>query len=101
MLKGEPATGFATSRRMPSMTNLWRGAAVAAILCGGVAGCASPHYPISRDATPGPAPLSAPQPRFPISGSASAPAPSTAAAAPAAETDSAPLAAPVAHVESQ
>ena len=90
------------------MTNLWRGAAAAALLSGLTVGCAAPHYPISRNETPGPAPLSAPQPKYPIrdeaSQSSASPPPAVAKSADTAtETPPAspPVAAPVATVDSQ
>lgn len=81
------------------MTNLWRGLAAAAIVSGALAGCASPHYPIRADQAPGPAPLSAPQPKYPITPQA---APPQAAAATAPDSPAAPpAAAPVAPVQSE
>ena len=68
-----------------------------------LAACTSPHYPIRDDQTPGPAPLSAPEPKYPISQSAPPPAASAPAQtdAAAAEPTSPQIAAPVATVESQ
>ena len=85
------------------MTNLWRGVAAAAILSAGLAACTSPHYPIRDDQTPGPAPLSAPEPKYPISQSAPPPAASAPAQtdAAAAGPTSPQIAAPVSHVESE
>ncbi|HUO12460.1 MAG TPA: LysM peptidoglycan-binding domain-containing M23 family metallopeptidase [Caulobacteraceae bacterium] len=86
------------------MTNLWRGAAAVALLSGVAAGCVAPHYPISRNETPGPAPLSVPKPNYPISRDAAASPPvaaKSAEVAPPPQADPPPVAAPVAAVESQ
>jgi murein DD-endopeptidase MepM/ murein hydrolase activator NlpD len=109
MLKGEPATGSINVNEGTPMTNLWRGAAVAALLSGLTVGCAAPHYPISRNETPGPAPLSAPKPDYPISDEAtpSQSPPSSPAVSKSADASdetpptAAPIAAPVASVETQ
>ena len=88
------------------MRNLWREAGVAVLLCGTLAACASPHYPIDEQATTGPAPLTMGKPRYPISDEAVVRPPSPAPRA-AADADvdqsppSPPLAAPVAPVQSQ
>src|SRR5580698_3347233 len=104
MLKGEPATGSRNVKEGAPMTNLWRGVAAAAILSAGLAACTSPHYPIRDDQTPGPAPLSAPEPRYPISQGAPPPAATAAPAqtdAAAAAPASPQIAAPVGHVGSE
>src|SRR5580693_19495 len=88
MLKHEPATGSMTRGKDAPMRTLWQGAAIAALLTGTLAGCASPHYPIDANEAPGPD--QAPPP-------AARPAPTAEQEAP----DAAPLAAPVAPVQSE
>src|SRR5271156_1037363 len=104
MLKSEPATGSGTRGEDAPMRMLWRDAAVAALLAGTLAACASPHYPIDAGQAPGPAPLTAARPQSSID--PNSPDPSRAAAAmsstPPAAQDApaaAPLAAPTAPVQ--
>ena len=87
------------------MRNLWREASIAALVCGSLTACASPAYPINEGQTPGPAPLTMAKPAYPTSESG-APAPALRPQPLAADSDDAapggaPLAAPVAPVESQ
>jgi murein DD-endopeptidase MepM/ murein hydrolase activator NlpD len=99
----------------PSISKLWREAAVAALVCGGLAACeTTPHYPIDANDARGPAPLSIAKPQYPIDASQAAPgsgrdsvdasarptAPSDAAPADPAAPASPPLAAPVGQVDS-
>jgi murein DD-endopeptidase MepM/ murein hydrolase activator NlpD len=107
MLKHEPATGSMTRGKDAPMRTLWQGAAIAALLTGTLAGCASPHYPIDANEAPGPAPLTAPHPQYSIDSRSPDPdqapppaAPPSAAVAQDAP-DAAPLAAPVAPVQSE
>ena len=72
------------------MRTLWRGAAAAALVSGTLTACASPHYPIDAAQAPGPAPLSAPKPKYPIEAGAFAPAQAQAAPAQAAPPVAAP-----------
>jgi murein DD-endopeptidase MepM/ murein hydrolase activator NlpD len=87
------------------MRKLWRGACVAALLCGPLAACASPHYPIDDRQAAGPAPLTMGKPHYPISEDAAAVARPRPPAPPPAAADEAPspapLAAPVAPVQTQ
>jgi murein DD-endopeptidase MepM/ murein hydrolase activator NlpD len=86
------------------MRILWREAGIAALVCGALTACASPAYPINEDQTPGPAPLTMGKPAYPIvqsSAPAAAPRPARAASSGDAEPNDAPLAAPVAPVESR
>jgi murein DD-endopeptidase MepM/ murein hydrolase activator NlpD len=90
------------------MRMLWRETAIAALLTGTLAACASPHYPIDASQAPGPAPLTPARPQYSIDPSSPDPGRAPAATAmsptPSAAPDasaSAPLAAPTAPVESQ
>jgi murein DD-endopeptidase MepM/ murein hydrolase activator NlpD len=89
------------------MKTLWLGAAAAALICGSLAGCASPHYPIDPSRPQGPAPLTVGKPRYSID---PPPAPPPAEHAAASRDDAgradpppaeAPLSAPVKPVETQ
>ena len=92
------------------MSRLWREAAVAALVCGGLSACeTTPHYPIDASDARGPAPLSIAKPQYPIDDSQQpasdgrgvappAPRAPTADAAPPAPQ---PFAAPTGAVESQ
>jgi murein DD-endopeptidase MepM/ murein hydrolase activator NlpD len=90
------------------MRMLWQGAAVVVLLTGTLAGCASPQYPIDANQAPG-APLSAPRPQYSIDPRSPDPGqapPHAAAIAPRSadaqdQPDSAPLAAPVAPVQTE
>jgi murein DD-endopeptidase MepM/ murein hydrolase activator NlpD len=103
MIKDEPATATLQQLKDLPMRTLWRGAAIAAILCGALAACASPAYPIDPTQAQG-APSGPPKPQYPIepgqaqaSAAAAAPTPPPAADSPT----SGPLPPSVAPVESQ
>jgi murein DD-endopeptidase MepM/ murein hydrolase activator NlpD len=93
------------------MRTLWWGAAVAVLLTGTLAGCASPQYPTDASEAPGPAPSGVLRPHYSIDARSADPgeaAPAVAAlpraAAATAEQDqpaAAPLAAPVAPVQTE
>jgi murein DD-endopeptidase MepM/ murein hydrolase activator NlpD len=85
------------------MSNLWRAAAIAALVCGSLTACASPAYPISEDREGGSEPMTMARPAYPISEAppARVVAPPPAAAPDDAESSGAPLAAPIKPVESQ
>jgi len=91
------------------MRTLWRDAAVAALLAGTLAACASPQYPIDANQAPGPPPLDSTRPRYSIDPNSPDPnhAPAAAAMSSAPSTpaedapSSAPLAAPIAPVQTQ
>jgi murein DD-endopeptidase MepM/ murein hydrolase activator NlpD len=102
MLKAEPATDASDAKKEAPMRQLLRHAALAALACGSLAACESPHYPINESEAAGPAPLSTPRPKYAID--EDRPVDRAPAARPPAEEDapaSAPLAAPVAPVQSQ
>jgi murein DD-endopeptidase MepM/ murein hydrolase activator NlpD len=90
------------------MRMLWREAAVAALLTGTLAACASPQYPAEVGEAPGGAPYAAPRPQYPIDPNSPDPGRAPAAAAtyapaPAAEDapGAAPLSAPTPSVQSE
>ena len=106
MLKHEPATGSGTRGEDAPMRMLLQGAAVAALLAGTLAACASPHYPVDASQAPGPAPLTAARPQYSIDPNSPDPSrtsPAPVSSAPSAAQDppaAAPLAAPTPTVES-
>ena len=95
------------------MSGLWREAAIAALLCGGLGACATPHYPIDAADARGPAPLTMARPQYPIDDGRPTPGEAREAAVAAQTTDTAsaataetapeppPMSAPVGRVESQ
>ena len=52
------------------MIRFWRAAAGCMIACGCLGACASPHYPVREGQEPGPPPLTAPTPSYPVRESA-------------------------------
>jgi murein DD-endopeptidase MepM/ murein hydrolase activator NlpD len=92
------------------MRNLWREAGVAALLSGTLAACASPQYATDDSGRPASSPVTMARPQYPVAETAAAaPMRSAAPAAASRDTDadmddaptSAPLAAPVPHVDSE
>jgi murein DD-endopeptidase MepM/ murein hydrolase activator NlpD len=95
MIKGEPRA-FRRNPEAP-MTKLARGTAGLALVCGVLAGCTTPHYPIREGEAAGPPPLTPPAPRYPVS--QTAPSPDETAAAPTPPAAQAPAAEPPASVQ--
>src|SRR5580704_4533039 len=97
MLNDEPATGSATRVKDARMKTLCLGA-VAALVGASLAGCASPHYPLSESGERGPAPLTEQRPQYPIEAAArAAPPPAPVAAQTAPKDDDAPVTTPTAQ----
>jgi murein DD-endopeptidase MepM/ murein hydrolase activator NlpD len=71
--------------------------AVAALVGASLAGCASPHYPISEGGERGPAPLTEGRPQYPIEAARAVPAPAPVAAQSAPKDDDAPVTTPTAR----